>query len=120
MEAHKNLGIWVMGPELACFQEISYKEVFQRCSSVLSAVARDSKEQSQASWQLSVSAYHYTIKINVPKVSPWLEVTAPQAPSPPFWLPVCSHGCILNYLQLKQRNLGMALVLQAGLAAGKP
>lgn len=27
-EAHKYLGFGVMGPDLGCFQEISYKEVF--------------------------------------------------------------------------------------------
>lgn len=98
VEAHKDLGSEVMGPELGCFQEISCKEVFQRCSSAFSAVARNSREQSQASQQLSVPTYHYRIRINVPKVSPWLEVTAPQAPSPPFCLPA---ACLLPSLHLK-------------------
>ena len=98
VEAHKDLGIWVTGPELGFFQEISYKEVFQRCLSALSAVARNSREQSQASRQLSVPTYHYRIRINAPRVSPRLEVTAPQAPSPPFCLPAAS---LLPSLHLK-------------------
>lgn len=84
VEGHRDLGIWVMGPELGCFQELSYKG---GVSEVLFCSLSCSKKQQRALGLpgSSVPACHDRIRVNMPRVSPQLQVTAPQTPSPPLF-----------------------------------